>query len=248
MWIHYNFLCDVNTQIRIHKIFRSKINEWFGSLIDGSVLTYHYAIPRKSNDSLYVCLKIPSLNVPIDRRIQLSSKIEKNIPEDIRIAISELSSEYLIDSIDKLEKRDYEYDLTVNNSSAIYKTSVNGILNFASKGTKIALNILNDNRTKQEIWKNDLEFGVTIKQLVQAQLNSENERRWGLHFVFNSLCFPKIVETYMRRILDGSLDGQTNYALNFLYEIETSGDIKKTVRFLTPVMQLIRLSNSFNKS
>ena len=243
LWIHYNFLCDVNTQIRIHKIFRSKINEWFSSLIDGSVLTYHYSIPRKSYDSLYVCLNIPSLKVPIDRNIQLSPKIEKNIPEEIRNAISELASEYLTGSADKLETRDYEYDLIVSNSSATYETSVEGILNFASKGTKIALDILNDNRTKQEIWKSDLEFGSTIKQLVQAQLNSENERNWGLHFVFNSICLPTVVETYMRRILDGRLDGKTNYAIDFLYEIETSGNIKNTIELLTPIMQLIKFSN-----
>ena len=154
--------------------------------------------------------------------------------------MTDLSKEHLKESLDRLEKRDYEYDLIVNNSSNTYKTSVEGILNFASKGTSIALEMLNDNRTKQENWQNDKEIATTIKQLVQSRLKPEIERHWGLHFAFNSMCFPTIVETYMRMILDGRFDGSTNGAISFLYEIENKGNIEIAVKQLSPILQLIR--------
>ena len=77
MWIHYNFLCDLDTQIRLHKMFRSKISEWYDAdLATRSVLTYHFNYPnRREGDSLYLCLEIPSVKLPSSRSYLVPKEI-----------------------------------------------------------------------------------------------------------------------------------------------------------------------------
>jgi hypothetical protein len=239
LWIHFSFLCDVSTQIRLHKIFRSKIFEWRGLYIDGSVLTYHFSIPRNPNDSLYVCLNIPSINLPTGRNIQLLELQENQLPEEIRATMTLLAKEYFVDSrLDKLEKRDYQYDLIVGNASSIYNASVDTILNFASKGTEIALDLLYDERTKQKTWKNDKEIAIAVERLVNERLVTQNERHWGLHFTCNSMFLAIIVEKYLRGILNQHFNGESKWALGFLYEIERSGNIQEAGKKFLPIVQL----------
>jgi hypothetical protein len=209
--------------------------------IDGSVLTYHFGIPRNPNDSLYVVLNVPSINPPSSRSIYLLESQENQLPEEIRTAMAELSSEYLVNStLDKLERKDYEFELIIGNASFAYNASVNEILNFALKGTEIALELLKNNRTKQETWGNDKEIAFTLKRLVNERSTTENERNWEFHFASNSMFLAKIVEMYLRGILHGYFNGESDWALGFLYEIERSGNIDEAIKRFLPIVELNR--------
>lgn len=236
MWIHFNFLCDVTTQIKLHKVFRSKISKWQGSLIDGCVLTYHFESIRTPNDSLYVCLNIPSISPPTNRSILLSEAQKTQLPVEIRDIITELSSQYFVNpTLDRLQIRDYEFDIRNPTTLSTYRASVEEILNFASKGTEIALELLNDDRTKRQTWRNDKELATVINQLVHKRLTTENERHWGLHFVCNSMCFVANIEGYLRGVLNQSLDGEVYWVLGYLDEIEKSGHIREALKRFAPV-------------
>jgi hypothetical protein len=166
------------------------------------------------------------------------------LPEEIRTAIAELSSEFLVNStLDKLERKDYEFELIIGNASSAYNASVNEILNFALKGTEIALELLNNNRTKQETWGNDKEIAFTLKRLVNERLTTENERNWGFHFASNSMFLAKIVEIYLRGILHGYFNGESDWALGFLYEIERSGNTDEAIKRFLPIIELIEVSS-----
>src|SRR3989337_647682 len=122
MWIHFNFKCDVNMQIRLHKIFRLKISEWTKSkLIDGEVLTYHFEPIRKPNDSLYLCLNIPSVKSPHSRSALITQETATQIPKEINSEIGRISLENLANPlIDKLEKLDYEMKMQINDAPRMY--------------------------------------------------------------------------------------------------------------------------------
>ena len=233
MWIHFNFLCDVDTQIKLHKISRCEISKWQGSLIDGCVLTYHFNDPPNP-DSFYACLNILSMNPPASRTIDLSEAQKTQLPKEIRDTMAELSSQYLVNPELDIQVRDYEYDLRNPKTLSTYEASVEEILNFASEGTEIALEILDDDRTKRQIWRNDKELATVINQLVHERLTTETERFWGLHFVCNSMCFGNI-EGYLRGILNQSLDGEGHRMLGYLYEIEKSGDIREALKRFTSI-------------
>jgi hypothetical protein len=150
--------------------------------------------------------------------------------------MAELSSRYFIDpELDKLEIRDYEFDINNPETLALYNASVQEILNFASKGTQIALELLNDDRTKKQSWRNDKELATTINQLVHERLTTKSERHWGIHFVCNSMCFTTSIEGYLRSILSQSSNGEGYWALGYLDEIESSGNILEAIKRFTPV-------------
>ena len=217
-------------------MFRSRISKWQGSLIDGCVLTYHFESIRTPSDSLYVCLNIPSISPPTKRSILLSEAQKTQLPVKIRDTITELSSLYLVNPpLDKLQIRDYEFDIRNPITLSNYRASVEEILNFASRGTEIALELLNDDRTKRQTWRNDKELAKVIDQLVNKRLTTENERHWGLHFVCNSMFLIAGIERYLRGILNQSLDGEGYWVLGYLDEIEKSGDIREALKRFTPV-------------
>ena len=220
-------------------MFRSLVLKWRDSLINGCVLTYHFESPRTPDDSLYVCLSIPSMNPPISRNMYLSEEQKTQIPQEIRDAMADLSSRFLVNpQQDKLEIKDYEFELDKPEVMSDYKASVDEILNFASKGTETALELLSDDRTKQLSWKNDKELASTIKQRIDARLVGENERNWGLHFVCNSMCLGTHIEKYIRGLLDQSFDGEDYWALGYLYELENSCDIREAFKRFLPVTEL----------
>lgn len=236
MWIHFNFLCDVNIQIKLQRIFRLKIVEWQGSLVNGCVLTYHFQFPRTPSDSLYFCLNISSMSPTTNRSLLISKEQTTQLPREIRDTMTELSSRYFINPrLDKLEIRDYEFDINNPEALALYNASVGEILNFASKGTEIALDILNDDRTKKKTWANDKELATVISQLVHERLASKSERHWGVHFVCNSMCFTTNIEGYLRSILSQSSNGEGYWALGYLDEIESSGNILEALKRFTPI-------------
>ena len=236
MWVHFDFLCNAGIQIKLHKDFRSRIGKWQGSLIDGCVLTYHFRFPRNSSDSLYLCLNIPSMSPPANRSLLLSEEQIARLPIEIRNTVTELSSRYFANpELDKLQIRDYEFGINKPETLSVYEASVEEILNFASKGTEIALELLNDDRTKLQTWRNDEELASAINQLVRERLSTDNERRWGLHFVCNSMCFTGNIEGYLRAILSQSLGGEGYWALGYLDEIEKEGNFREALRRFAPV-------------
>jgi hypothetical protein len=237
--VHFDFKCKVDMQIKLHKLFRSLVLKWRNSLINGCVLTYHFESPRTPDDSLYACLSIPSMNPPTSRSIYLSEEQKTQIPPEIRDAMADLSSRFLVNpQQDKLEIRDYEFELDRPKVLSDYSSSVDEILNFASKGTEIALELLSDDRTKQLSWRNDGELASTIKQYIDAYLVGENERNWGLHFVCNSMCLGTHIEKYLRGMLNQSFDGEDYWALGYLYELENSGDIREAFQRFLPITEL----------
>lgn len=153
LWIHYNFLCDLDTQITLHKIFRSNISEWDNvGLATRSVLTYHFNYPhRHERDSLYLCLEIPSVRLPSSRSNLVPEETLKQTPVEIKNTIRRMTSEHLLNpNMDRLEVRDYEWELISGNASSQYNNApIEEILRFASKGTEVALNVLSDPKTKK---------------------------------------------------------------------------------------------------
>ena len=65
---------------------------------------------------------------------------------------------------------------------------------------------------------------LSIKKSIQANLISGRERKWGLHFVCNSTFLARDIETIMRRIMKQQIDGKGRGILEYLYEVERTGD------------------------
>lgn len=152
------------------------------------------------------------MNPPASRTIDLSEAQKNKIPKEIQDTMSELASQYLVNPNLDLQMRDYEFDLRNPNTLSMYKaSSTEEILNFASKGTEIALEILEDDRTKNQTWKNDCEIAAYIMKLINERLTTQNERNNGLHFVCNPLGLN--LESYLLSIVG-------KRALSQLYLIE----------------------------
>ena len=226
LWIRFNFACNVNTQIRVHKILRSKISEWQGSLIDGCVLTYHFRYPPSVADSLYACFNVVSMNPSPCRTTYLSESQRNAIPTEIRDTIAGLASQYLVNPKSDLQVIDYELDIQNSDTQRMYESSVTEVLNFASKGTEIALEVLKDARTKNQTWKNDKEIAVNIIKLINECLATQIERNNGLHFVCNSLGLWNL-EPYIHGIVNNTIPPDSR-ALAQLYQIENLRSVFKT--------------------
>ena len=218
LWIRFDFKCNINTQIKLHKMLRSKISEWQGSLIDGCVLTYHSNYPPSATDSLYACLNIVSMSPSTSRTMYLSEAQKNTMPQEIRDTMAGLASQYLVNPKSDLQVIDYELDIQNSDTQAMYKASAAEVLNFASKGTEIALEILEDARTKDRTWKNDNEVAVYIMKLINERLTTQNERNNGLHFVCNSSGLWNL-EPYLQSIVSNTIPLNSR-ALTQLYQIE----------------------------
>jgi hypothetical protein len=171
-----------------------------------------------------------------NRSLLISKEQTTQLPREILDTMTELSSRYFSNPrLDRLEIRDYEFDINKPETLALYNASVGEILNFASKGTEIALELLNDDRTKKKTWANDKELATIISQLVHERLTTKSERHWGVHFVCNSMCFTTNIEGYLRSILSQSSNGEGYWALGYLDEIESSGNILEALKRFTPI-------------
>lgn len=234
LWIHYNFLCDLDTQIKLHKLFRPKISEWCNAdLAAHSVLTYHFKYPRNhEGDSLYLCLEIPSVRLPSSRSNLVPEETLRQIPAEIRNAITQVALEYLTNPrLGKLEVRDYQWELISGNASRQYKNAtIEEILRFASKGTSVALEILGDERTKNRTWGTDGEIAGSINKRIKEHLISDRERKMGLHFSCNSAFLANVVEIIIRKILNQQINGSGRSILEFLYEIERTGNFEEAMQ------------------
>lgn len=203
LWIHFDFICEKETQNKIHKIFKNKIIDWKKSeLISRAVLTYHFNIPRKVSDSLYVCLEIPSVKKSIDRTIFLPSySTIEQLPLEIKNVIMRICEENGIKveyetenpPLDRLCIKDYELEIeevkdrTIKEGKRYYRDApVKEVLNFASVGTEIAIEIFG--LVKSSHFKSDLD----LKDYILLRLRTElgNDYPWieeALHFTCNPL-------------------------------------------------------------
>jgi len=229
-WIHFNFFVGLDAQIALHKMFRSKISYWKNqNLAKNSVLTYHFRYPNRGvNDSLYLCLELPSVHLPPMRSNLVSEKVLKQIPLDIRNSIRQAKLEYLTNPMmDKLEVIDYEFDMICKSASNQYNGApIEEILNFASKGTEVALEILGSSKTFNETWETDSEIANSLNEMIQQRLTSDREQNMGLHFSCNSAFIVRSIEIILRRILNREIDGRGRGVLEFFYEMERSGNLE----------------------
>lgn len=221
MWVHFNFICGKETQVRLHKMLRLRILDLKSrSLIEGAVLTYHWHKPRAPTDSLYFCLNVLSMSEPRTRSKQLCEESVNEIPDEIkhvvRFAVEAFDKEFL----DRLEIFDYEIELMCNNAPFEYGgASIEEIIRFASKGTEIALEILGDYRTRNKAWKSDNEIAEYIMKLINERLTTQRERNKGLHFVCNPLGLWNL-ESYLLSIVGKTTQPNSQFALNSLYQVE----------------------------
>lgn len=186
LWVHFNLLCDGETQQKLHKIFRHKIRDWKKrELVKDAVLTYHFQVPSVQSDSLYVCLDIPSIKKPLKRSVQLPKEIIDQIPSTIMNNVKQVCDQKGIE----LQIRDYEFALTLGKSGRHYRNaSIEQILRFASVGTKIALQILDAVEIGEQPWTSDKELATFILSQLKKELGEKYS--WlpeSFHFVCNPL-------------------------------------------------------------
>lgn len=213
MWIHFNLLCGRETQWRLHKIFRHEIGDWEKrGLVKGAVLTYHFE--DKPTDSLYVCLDIPAVKTPRERRVLLSSETIEQISPEIMSSMKRICEQNQIN----FEVKDYEFvcERTKAGEKLYRNAPTEEVLRFASVGTKIALQILDVVETGERPWTSDKELARFILSRLKEELGKNYF--WlpeGWHFVCNPLL---LVDSYMWILAHA--DNSTQ-ALDFLYSKHT---------------------------
>jgi hypothetical protein len=155
----------------------------------------------------------------------VSDETLAQIPLEIECTIRQTTKMHLTNPPwDKLEVIDYDWELRSCNASKIYNNApIEEILRFASKGTEIALETLGSNKTRNETLGNRWKYSE-IKKSIQANLISDRERKEGLHFVNNSTFLYDDIEPIIRRIMKQQIDGKGRGILEFLYEIERTGN------------------------
>jgi hypothetical protein len=152
MWVHFDLLCDGETQRRLHRIFRKEIKGWEKrGLVQGAILTYHFHVPSIPTDSLYLCLDIPAVKTPNQRTMELSSETISQIPSEITDKVKQLCSE----NQTKENIYDYEFNIITSESGKKYyrNAPVEEILRFASVGTKIAFEFLDASEDIETAWR-----------------------------------------------------------------------------------------------
>jgi len=179
-------------QAKLHRTFRRKIEEWKEQgLVDRVVLTYHYQIPPTPSDSLYVCLDIPVVEELVESQIEVSQETSRQIPSEITRYFNNICQENHI----KYTTRNYKAEIERNKrnsmemGTAYYNDApVEQIVQFASIGTKIAMEILDHLEKDQDIWSQDSELSDFIFARLGHELGSDYKWiDWALHFVCNPL-------------------------------------------------------------
>lgn len=129
------------------------------------------------------------------------------IPSSIMQFINGVFAEYNF----KLEIKDYKLEVEQakkrreESGRAYYKgAAVEEILRFASVGTEIALQILDELESDQEKWSSDAELSNFIfARLRERRWTDYKWMDWALHFVCNPLLIPEysIMSPMGRRVL-----------------------------------------------
>lgn len=197
MWIRFNLSCDGTTQKRLHKIFRQEIKDWENrKMIIGAVLTYHFGNPTRDPETLYLCLDVPAVQTPRERNLQLSDEIISQIPSEIMDKIIQICSQKQV----RLAIMDYEFDIATACERAIMTgqkyyndAPTEEVLRFASIGTKIALNLLDDIENRKITFINDMELADVVLSRLKKELGDNYV--W-LREAFHFVCNPMLLNDY----------------------------------------------------
>ena len=195
MFIHFDLLCNAETQKRLYRIFRYKIGQWKASaVVDRAVVTYHFGDPS-TTDSLYVCLDIPAVKESIDPEVELSQETVRQIPSLIMQCFDYICQE------NRIKVRIFKYKLSIERAKRNQKEKgtpyYNGataeeILRFASTGTKIAFEVLDRMDEDEKAWNLDVELSGYISSRLRDELGADYKWwKWALHFVCNPLLIPE---------------------------------------------------------
>ena len=145
MYVHFDLPCNEQTQIRLNKIFRHRIEEWKKQgVVNRVVLTYHFIPPGPTN-SLYVCLDIPTVDETTKSGIELSQEELKQIPTTIMRSINEIchDSDIKPSTINYRLEIEQEKKKKEQRGEVYYDGApVEEIVHFASVGTEIAFEVL----------------------------------------------------------------------------------------------------------
>lgn len=178
--------CDGETQQRLHKVLRCEIKDWEKrTLIKGAILTYHFHVPSIRGDSLYVCLDMPAVKIPDERKIHLSNDTLGQIPSEIMGRIRHLCDQNQVE----LDVIDYEFNLMENRTWELYRNApIEEIIRFASIGTEIAIQILDMTESHEQPWTTYEQLAGSILLQLKKELGAEYFwLREAFHFVCNPL-------------------------------------------------------------
>lgn len=184
MYLNFQMLCDGQTQLRLHKALRPKVQNWKKQgLIERAVLTYHTAKPPHN---LYVCLDIRGVNEPEVREREVSAEVIKQVPAQIMDGLRKLGEEH------KATMQITNYALAVEAGRQAYgNASTSDILNFASVGTEIALEIMDKLKRQSDAWRTDMELAWFIRSRLEEKLGRTSPYLdMGRHFVCSPLLIP----------------------------------------------------------
>jgi len=165
------------------------------NIVSRAVLTYHYSYPPQPTDSLYLCLDIPA----VERKTRLKTKLSqyelKQIPSFIINCIKEICHS------NNIKPRFTDYRLEIEHAKRSKEKKgipyyngapVKDMLHFASFGTKVAFEVLDQLEENEGIWRSDMELSRYILSRLKEEFGADYKWMiWALHFVCNPLRIPE---------------------------------------------------------
>jgi len=177
MYIHIDLPCERQTQKKLHKTFRHRIKEWEKSnIVNRAVLTYHFSYPPKPTDSLYLCLDIPNVERKTGLKAELSQYELKQFPPLVIKYVNEICHSY------NIKPRFTDYRLEIEQAKRrkekkgipyYDEAPVEELLRFASLGTKIAFEVLDQLEESEGIWRSDMELSRSILSRLKEELGAD---------------------------------------------------------------------------
>lgn len=192
MYIHIDLPCKRETQRSLHQTFRHRIKKWKKSnIVNRAVLTYHYSYPPQPTDSLYLCLDISTVVGKTGPETELSQYEMNQIPPLIINCVREVCHRKNINP----RFTDYELEIELGKRSKEKKgipyyngAPVKDILHFASFGTKVAFEVLDQLEENGGIFKSDMDLSRYILSRLKEEFGAHYKWMiWALHFVCNPL-------------------------------------------------------------
>ena len=186
-------------------MFRQDIKEWESkNLVKGAVLTYHFGDPTRDPETLYLCLDVTTVQTPHERNLQLSGETISQIPPEIMNRIIQVCSQNRV----KLGIIDYEFDVAstreraIKTGQAYYRNApTEEILRFASVGTRVAINLL-DEIESQNLTVDDIAEKTDLTKLANSILSRLKKELGDSYFwlpeAFHFTCNPMLAfEEYL---------------------------------------------------
>ncbi len=196
MWINFRIECNSSVQHRLHRAIKSSVRSWQKTgIIQGAILTYHYTSPPRPNDSLYICLDIPTVTVPSTRTEILPNETARSIPTIVTNTIQRICTEEKLSVTRSIQIQDYEFVAqqakrrTESQGKSYYGGApVEEIIRLATVGTEIALVIL-DERGDQD---RPIPYEPSLHQRLERMIAKRLGKNYPLiklarHFIRNPL-------------------------------------------------------------